>query len=123
MVGHFNGDGISDIITFTGGSVSSGQGDVYVGLSSGSQFYSARKWHDWFAFDGETPMVGDFNGDGKDDIITFLQGWIPGVYVGLSNGSAFGAGKLWHNFFSLEGEKPLVGDFDGGSVIVFRTDL
>ena len=30
-------------------------------------------WHDFFALDGELPMVGDFNGDGKDDIVTFVQ--------------------------------------------------
>jgi hypothetical protein len=30
-------------------------------------------WHNNFSLKGEIPMVGDFTGDRKDYIITFLQ--------------------------------------------------
>jgi hypothetical protein len=56
----------------------------------------------------ETEM--DFNGDGKDDAITFNQAG-QGV-VALSGGSSFGAAGIWGNVFTW-GEIPAVGDFNG----------
>ena len=51
-------------------------------------------WHSWFAVDTlETPYVGDFNGDGKTDIITFTRqnpNAVGDVYVALSDGTKFG---------------------------------
>lgn len=68
-----------------------------------------------FTTSGEVPLVGDFNGDGKDDIITFVQKAQPGiglapVWVALSEGNRFGPSRVWHPFFSLAGEVPMVGD-------------
>lgn len=42
---------------------------------------------DFFAPQGEFPYVGDYSGDGKDDIVTFTH--LPGadVYVALSTGT------------------------------------
>ncbi len=106
----FNGDGRDDIVTFTHGPLD----DVYVALSNGSAFAGTTvKWHDRFALTGETPLTGDFNGDGKDDIVTFTHGSLADVYVALSNGSSFGPGLKWHDFFSLGGEVPAVGDVNG----------
>jgi hypothetical protein len=109
LTGDFNGDGKDDIITFTGGSL----GDVYVGLSTGSAFLGGAKWHDWFAPGAEVPAVGDVNGDGKDDIITFTHDALADVYVALSTGTSFGPGVKWHEYFSIPGEYPAVGDFNG----------
>ncbi|MEV4755501.1 VCBS repeat-containing protein [Micromonospora sp. NPDC049559] len=105
----FNGDGRDDIITFTHGALA----DVYVGLSTGSGFLGGAKWHDFFALPGETPLTGDFNGDGKDDIVTFTQGTSGDVFVALSTGTNFGPGVKWNDFFSLAGEVPAVGDVNG----------
>ena len=111
VAGDFNGDGRDDIVTFTRGAAA----DVYVALSNGSSFVGTGvKWHDFFAVGTETPLVGDFNGDGKDDIVTFTQGAAADVYVALSNGSRFvGTGVKWHDFFAVGDEVPAVGDFNG----------
>jgi len=111
LAGDFNGDGKDDIVTFTRGSA----GDVYVALSNGSKFTgSGVKWHDSFCLGKETPLIGDFNGDGKDDIATFTGGKAGDVYVALSNGSKFtGTGIKWHDSFCLGKETPLIGDFNG----------
>jgi hypothetical protein len=119
QVGDFNGDGKDDIISFSQGST----GDVWVSLSTGAGFSAAVKWHGWFAPDGEIPMAGDFNGDGKDDIVSFTQNGTGDVYVALSSGVGFVAAAVWHGWFSPAGETPGVGDFnnDGKDDIVTFT--
>ena len=116
-IGDFNGDGRDDIATFTRNASS---GDVFVSLSTGSSFSGTGvKWHNFFCINSEIPAVGDFNGDGKDDIVSFTRETYSGdgrgdVYVSLSNGSGFsGTGAKWHNFFCIHNEIPIVGDFNG----------
>ncbi|MEU6207715.1 DUF2961 domain-containing protein [Micromonospora musae] len=109
LTGDVDGDGRADIITFTRGE----NADVYVGLSTGSGFAAGVKWHDFFAVGTELPAVGDVNGDGRTDIITFTRGENADVYVALSTGSGFGPGVKWHENFALGGELPAVGDVDG----------
>ena len=110
-VGDFDGDGRDDLVTFTRGAAA----DVYVALSTGSGFTGTGwKWHDFFAVGDEIPAVGDFDGDGKDDIATFTRGSAADVYVALSTGSSFtGTGWKWHDFFAVNDELPAAGDFDG----------
>lgn len=80
LVGDFNGDGKDDLATFT----RSDTADVYVALSSGQGFRSAGvKWHDAFCSGDEIPLVGDFNGDRKDDIAAFTRGDTGDVFVAL----------------------------------------
>ncbi|MEU0552422.1 VCBS repeat-containing protein [Dactylosporangium sp. NPDC006015] len=107
--GDVNGDGKDDIVTFA----HSNTGDVYVALSTGTSFGAAQKWHDWFAPGAEIGAVGDVNGDGKADIITFTHNPAGDVYVALSTGTGFGPGVKWHEFFAPFGEYPAVGDVDG----------
>ncbi|OLF11577.1 N-acetylmuramoyl-L-alanine amidase [Actinophytocola xinjiangensis] len=118
LTGDFNGDGRDDIVTFTHGSLT----DVYVALSTGSSFGPGQKWHDFFALNGEVPAVGDVNGDGRDDIITFTRNNLADVYVALSTGTSFGASQKWHDFFGIAGEYPGVADVNGDGrddIVVF----
>jgi FG-GAP repeat len=51
--------------------------------------------------------VGDFNGDGKADIVAFTQGSTADVYVSRSDGSRFlDTAWLWNDNFALDGETP-----------------
>ncbi len=105
--GDFNGDGMDDIAYFT----RSVSGDVYVALSNGAGFDAPTQWHGAFSYGSELPLVGDFNGDGRDDVATFTRGRSGDVYVALSNGSAFvGTAVRWHNAFAYNDEIPAVGD-------------
>ncbi|MGW7289730.1 N-acetylmuramoyl-L-alanine amidase, partial [Streptomyces sp. NPDC054847] len=105
----FTGDGRDDVVAFTQGSGA----DVYVAASSGAGFGAASVWHEFFAPGGETPLSGDFNGDGRDDIVTFTGGPEADVYVALSGGAGFGAASVWHTHFAPGGEVPAVGDVNG----------
>ena len=102
FVGDFDGDGRTDIITFTRQNPSA-LGDVYVALSNGLQFVDQNgtpgrsdKWHDWFAISrDEQVVIGDYDGDGRDDIATWLATTTRQVYVALSRGTAMGPEAEW----------------------------
>ncbi|RVX41602.1 VCBS repeat protein [Nonomuraea polychroma] len=100
--GDVTGDGKDDVVTFSHGT----SADVYVAPSTGTSFGTAAKWHDNFALSGEIPAVGDVNGDGKDDIVTFTRGSGADVYVSLSTGAGFGPGAKWHDHFAAGTEWP-----------------
>jgi hypothetical protein len=100
LTGDFNGDGKDDIVTFTHGALS----DVYVALSNGTLFGPGVKWHEFFGLAGEFPYTGDFDGDGKDDAVTFTHNSLADVYTALSNGAGFLGGAKWHDYFGPPGE-------------------
>jgi hypothetical protein len=89
QVGDFNGDGKSDI---TGRVLQNGQ--WWTAISNGSTAFNTSLWATWNpAATWADVKVGDFNGDGKSDIVgRYLQSgqW----FVGLSNGSVFNT-ALW----------------------------
>jgi hypothetical protein len=73
--GDFDGDGKTDVMTFTRDNPKA-VGKVHVALSNGSAFLNKRGrrgrgslWNDWFAISAsEQILIGDFDGDGKDDV-------------------------------------------------------
>ncbi len=84
------------------------------------------RWHDFFCVGNETCGVGDFDGDGRDDIVTFTLGSTGDVYVGKSygyrTGSSFGGvsqpgrgfeSSMWHSSFGYGQENVGVIDIDG----------
>jgi hypothetical protein len=111
LTGDFNGDGKTDIVRFTMGE----SADVHVCLADRfiQAFTNCSVWHTDFAPQGHTPAVGDFDGDGDDDVASFSRGVDADVWVALSTRTGFGPKSKWREFFAPAGEVPLVGDVDG----------
>ncbi len=115
LVGDFDGDGYDDAVSFE-----RGYGGVRVirSVPGADRFTMFCLWHDEFCLDEETPMVGDFNGDGRQDIVSFDTD-DGEVYVGLSTVFGFwsdgleGSRALWQTDFCEDSEIPLTGDFNG----------
>ena len=80
--------------------------DVF--LSNGSSFVSAGSWTG--AGNDAHWYVGDFNGDGKDDIFRHNAG-VSGAEVFLSNGSSFISAGSWTG--AGNDGRWYVGDFNG----------
>ncbi len=111
LAGDFNGDGRTDI---AGRIQDVGYGRWFVSLSTGSRFYTAV-WAGWStAKQWDQTGVGDFNGDGKADIVGRIQNSGDGRwFVSLSNGSRF-LTYHWQGWSTRVAWGPVqVGDFDG----------
>gem|GEM_PF-1675598 len=118
MLGDFNGDGKTDIIGF-------GNTAVIVGLSTGSSF-NVSTWGSPFTYglsgilQSSTPRgIGDFNGDGKDDIILFGE---SAVSVALSTGSSFSPASTWikEGFVGQYWENPTLQSLSSTPIILIE---
>lgn len=109
LIGDFNGDQLADVASFAQYS----SHKVFVALSNGSALGSKTLWKTNFALDGEQVAVGDFNGDGKDDLASLTHNLARQIYISLSNGSSFENPSLWYGLKIAEDGTQVVGDFDG----------
>ncbi|MDO8055668.1 MAG: C25 family cysteine peptidase, partial [Candidatus Hermodarchaeota archaeon] len=92
-------------VNFAGhGSASSWGGCYDVNWLVGG-FGSSLKWHDYFCTGQNIPGVGDFDGDGKDDMVAFNRD-TGAVRVALSTGSIFGSSLKWHLDFCTGEQVP-----------------
>ncbi|MGE3804309.1 MAG: FG-GAP-like repeat-containing protein, partial [Gemmataceae bacterium] len=111
LVGDFNGDGRDDIANFH---PSTGNWWVSLANSTGTGFVTSL-WADFYTNTGWTSqVVGDFNGDGYDDIANFhpsTGNW----WVSITNEARDGfTTTLWADFATNSGwTAQLVGDFSG----------
>jgi hypothetical protein len=111
--GDFDGDGAVDVAGW------SNLGYWLVGRTDGDGQLRTEQWiHGWAAGAiWKTTQVGDFNGDGKDDIVMFSSG--GGWWVCRSTGAGFVA-EVWMRFPVVSGwSTHRVGDFNGDG----RSDL
>jgi sRNA-binding regulator protein Hfq len=106
VVGDYNGDGKDDFLRY-------GVKDEYeveVFLSNGTGFVSDGKWaRPTIHFSKGGIVVGDYNGDGKDDFLRYGVKDEYEIEVFLSNGTGFVSDGKW--------AKPLI-EFDKGGFFI-----
>jgi hypothetical protein len=117
LLGDVNGDGDDDIVGF-------GFDRVLVALSNGTGFAPMTQWTTDYSYNAQQwrvpyhpRLLGDVNGDGKDDIVGF---GFDRVLVALSNGSGFDPMSQWTTDFSYNAQQwrteyhpRVLGDVDG----------
>lgn len=117
--GKFDSDDKDDIVSFKKAfRPENPESTVKVALSNGDHFASENGWHNFFCVNEELCGVGDFNGDGQDDIILFKKDLDSGferggVMVAVSEGRIFSLPSLWHNSFCVSEKHCGIGDLNG----------
>lgn len=107
FLSNVNGDAYDDAVTVdnSGGALYWSAGhSTAAGLGAATS--SSMNW----GWAGDTALMGDFNGDGRDDATIFNSGaW----YVGLSTASGLSSASTASASFGAAGDIPLVGDING----------
>ncbi|WP_437529262.1 FG-GAP-like repeat-containing protein [Sorangium sp. So ce726] len=112
-VGDFNGDGRDDLLC------NQDDGDMFVDLASTSGEFLGSDWslsaRNFCRTASEHLYVGDFNGDGRDDLLCNQDD--GDIFVDLASTSGEFLGSDWslsgRNFCNGAGKKLYVGDFNG----------
>jgi hypothetical protein len=125
VAGDFNGDGKTDLAAFG----VAGWASIPIAFSNGNGSFTVTNFavNDfpvWAATPGVKVLAGDFNGDGRTDLVAFGGGGWASIPIAFSNGNgSFNVTNSPVNDFpawvATPGVQVLVGDFNDDA----RTDL
>ncbi len=109
VVGDFNGDGYADIAGRVGTN-----GDWWIAKSNGTSGFTNERWGRWSPnVAWNDVVVGDFNGDGRDDIIGRV-GSNGDWWVAKSFGGSRFANERWGRWSAnVDWNNVVAGDFNG----------
>jgi len=112
-----NGDGRADAVAFVKSTNPAHEGDVYVAVSTGSEFWPAVRWSDWMCNAQEQCALADVNGDYRADAVAFVKSTNPtyegDVYVAVSTGSEFERAVRWSELICVANEECALDDING----------
>jgi hypothetical protein len=122
LTGDFNGDGRSDIVA-----LGSGPWSVPLAISNGDGTWNFLNYYSVFNYYASQPgahvVVGDFDGDGLDDLLATGPASQNYVVLAFSNGDGTFTTTSWSSNFNAYASQPGVrvyaGDYDGDG----RADL
>ncbi|MFI5958170.1 FG-GAP repeat domain-containing protein [Cryptosporangium sp. NPDC051539] len=105
-LGDVDGDGKADLVAFARGTGHA----VTVALSTGRAFGRTSEWLRSWATEDAIPGIGDFDGDGRDDVAAFTRGGTADIFVALSTRAAFRpTASRWHTYMVASTEIPQPG--------------
>ena len=109
--GDIDGDGDADILRLF---QSSGFWIATIAFSSGTGVGSQFTWRSNLGASDSTPLIGDVDGDGRDDLVIVRFGAAPApVDVAAAAPNPFGEPSTWSSEMAVTGDIPLLADVDG----------
>ena len=114
VAGDYDGDGTSDLAVYQSSTGTWNILNLIPGTSGSLQFRGARVAYQW-GLDGDMPVPGDYDGDGRTDPAVYRPA--NGVWYLLRSSTNFttSAAIQW----GLPGDVPVPGDYDGDGVTDF----
>ncbi len=112
IVGDWNGDGVDDI----GVHRAVGAAGYFILDSNGSGGWDAGDTYHIFGDATDTPIIGDWNGDGVDQIGVHRAVGAAGYFIQDFNGNGAWDGSDRYYIFGDATDTPIIGDWNGDGV-------